>query len=50
MSSISNHQIIDFFSKEENKDIQKKKIFVFPSNFFNRFISFHSIIKQTKKL
>ena len=50
MSSISNHQIIDFFSKEENKDIQKKFFFAFPSNFFNRFISFHSIMKQSKKL
>ena len=29
MSSISNHQIIDFFSKEENKDIQKKKFLFF---------------------
>ena len=31
MDSISNHQIIHFFSKEEYKDIQKKIAAAFPS-------------------
>ena len=46
MSSISNRDIINVFSKEENKDIQKTFVSVFPSNCINLFISFHSILKK----
>ena len=48
MDSISNHQIIHFFSKEEYKDIQKKIAAAFPSNFINCLISFYSIMKKTR--
>ena len=50
MSGISNHEIISFFSKEENEDIQKNFAGVFPSNFIYRFIIFHSIMKENKEL
>ena len=46
MGSISNHQTIHFFSKEGNKDIQKKFAAALPSDFINCFISFHSIMKK----
>ena len=49
MDSISNHQIIHFFSKEEYKDLQKKIAAAFPSNFINCLISFYSIMKKSKK-
>ena len=49
MGSISNHQTIHFFSKEGNKDIQKKFATAFPSDFINCFTSFHSIMKKSNK-
>ena len=49
MNGIKNHEIIKFFSKEENEDIQKNFVGVFPSNFINRFISFHFIMKENKE-
>ena len=48
MGSISNHQTIYFFSKEGNKDIQKKFAAALPSDFINWFISFHSIMKKAR--
>ena len=49
MNGIKNHEIIKFFSKEENEDIPKSFVGVFPSNFINRFISFHFIMKENKE-
>ena len=49
MNGLTNHEIIKFFSKEENEDIQKNFVGVFPSNFINHFISFHSIMKDNEE-
>ena len=46
MKGITNHEIVDFFNREENCNIQKKFVGVFPSNFINRFIVYHSIMKE----
>ena len=45
MSVITNHTIVNFFDKEENEDI-KKNIGIFPSNFNNRLINFHTFVKK----
>ena len=50
MNDISNLEFINFFSKEENKDIQKKFVGVFHSNFIYRLISFHSVMKDNREL
>ena len=49
MNGIKNHEIIKFFNKEENEDIQKSFVNVLPSNLINRFISFHSIMKEKEE-
>ena len=48
MNGITNHEIIKFFSKEENEDIQKNFVAVFPSNFVNPFISFSRYSSKKK--
>ena len=50
MNDISNLEFTNFFSKEENKDIQKKFVGVFHSNFIYRLISFHSVMKDNREL
>ena len=50
MSGISNHEIINFFSKEENEDIPKNFVNIFPSNFITRFTSFHSVMNENGEL
>ena len=46
MASISNEAIEDFFEKVNDEDLKSNFIGVFPSNFINKFISYHSIIKD----
>ena len=50
MTGISNEAIEDFFEKVNDEDITNNFIGVFPSNFINRFISYHSIIKDRSKV
>ena len=46
MAGISNEAIEDFFEKINDEDLKSNFIGVFPSNFINKFISYHSIIKD----
>ena len=50
MSGISNEAIEDFFEKVNDDDFKNNFIGVFPSNFINKFISYHSIIKERSKV
>ena len=50
MSGISNEAIEDFFEKVNDDDLKNNFIGVFPSNFMNKFISYHSIIKDRLKI
>ena len=50
MAGISNETIEDFFEKVNDDDLKNNFIGVFPSNFINKFISFHSIIKDKPKV
>ena len=50
MAGISNEAIDDFFEKVKDDDLKNNFIGVFPSNFINKFISHHSIIKNKPKV
>ena len=50
MAGISNEAIEDFFEKVKDDDLKNNFIGVFPSNFINKFISHHSIIKNKPKV
>ena len=50
MAGISNEAIEDFFEKINDEDLKSNFIGVFPSNFINKFISYHSIMKDRSKL
>ena len=50
MAGISNEAIDDFFEKTKDDDLKNNFIGVFPSNFINKFISHHSIIKNKPKV
>ena len=50
MAGISNEAIDDFFEKIKDDDLKNNFIGVFPSNFINKFISHHSIIKNKPKV
>ena len=50
MAGISNETIEDFFEKVNDDDLKNNFIGVFPSNFINKFISFHSLIKDKPKV
>ena len=50
MAGISNEAIKDFFEKINDEDLKSNFIGVFPSNFINKFISYHSIMKDRSKL
>ena len=50
MAGISNEAIEDFFEKVNDEDLKNNFIGVFPSNFINKFISYHSIIKDRSKV
>ena len=50
MAGISNETIEDFFEKVNDDDLKNNFIGVFSSNFINKFISFHSIIKDKPKV
>ena len=44
---ISSKKIVRFFAESVNNDVKKNLIGVFPSNFVNRFISFHDMISES---
>ena len=50
MAGISNEAIEDFFEKVNDEDLKNNFIGVFPSNYINRFISYHSIMKDRSKV
>ena len=50
MTGVSNEAIEDFFEKVNDEDLKNNFIGVFPSNYINRFISYHSIIKDRPKV
>ena len=50
MAGISNETIEDFFEKVDDDDLKNNFIGVFPSNFINKFISYHSIIKDRSRV
>ena len=50
MAGISNEAIEDFFEIVNDEDLKNNFIGVFPSNFINKFISYHSIIKDRSKV
>ena len=50
MAGISNEAIEDFFEKVNDEDLKNNFIGVFPSNFINKFISYHSKIKDRSKV
>ena len=50
MAGISNEAIEDFFEKVNDEDLKNNFIGVFPSNYINKFISYHSIIKDRSKV
>ena len=50
MAGISNETIEDFFEKVNDDDLKNNFTGVFPSNFINKFISYHSIIKNRSKV
>ena len=47
---ISNKAIDDFFEKINDEDLKNNFFGVFPSNYINKFISYHSIIKERSKV
>ena len=46
MEGISNKTIAKFFAEKASDDV-KKIISVFPSNFVTRFITFHSMLRES---
>ena len=50
MAGISNEAIDDFFEKIKDNDLKNNFIEVFPSNYINKFISHHLIIKNRSKV
>ena len=50
MAGISNEAIDDFFEKVKDDNLKNNFIGVYPSNFINKFISHHSIIKNKPKV
>ena len=50
MSGISNDEVAKFFENEKDDDLKENFVGVFPSNYINKFISFHQMArKKTKK-
>ena len=50
MTSISNEAIEEFFDKVNDEDLKNNFMDVFPSNYINKFISYHSIMKDRAKV
>ena len=46
---ISNEEVIKFFENVEDNDIKENFVGVFPSNYINKFISFHEMVKEKTK-
>ena len=46
---ISNEEVIKFFENVEDNDIKENFVVVFPSNYINKFISFHEMVKEKTK-
>ena len=47
MESIFSKTIVNFFAKKASDDVKKISIGVFPSNFVTRFITFHSMLRES---
>ena len=45
---ISNDEVVNFFENVEDNDIKENFVGVFPSNYINRFISFHEMSNNKK--
>ena len=50
MAGISNEEVIKFFENEKDEDIKENFVGVFPSDYINKFISFHEMILEKKKI
>ena len=50
MSGISNDAAIDFIENQEDEDLKENFVGVFPSNYIIKFISFHEMAKEKKKI
>ena len=46
---ISNEEVIKFFENVKDNDIKENFVGVFPSNYINKFISFHEMAKEKTK-
>ena len=48
-TGISNDEVVKFFENVEDDDIKENFVGVFPSNYINKFISFHEMVKEKNK-
>ena len=48
-SGISNEEVVNFFENVEDNDLKENFVGVFPSNYINKFISFHQMAKEKTK-
>ena len=46
---ISNEEVIKFFENVKDNDIRENFVGVFPSNYINKFISFHEMAREKTK-
>ena len=46
MAGISNEEVTKFFENEEDEDLKENFVGVFPSDYINKFISFHEIARE----
>ena len=49
MSGISNDEVVKFFENEKDDDLKENFVGVFPSNYINKFISFHQMAREKTK-
>ena len=49
MGGISNDEVIKFFENEQDDDLKENFIGVFPSDYINKFISFHEMAREKSK-
>ena len=49
MAGISNEEVMKFFENEKDDDLKENFVGVFPSNYINKFISFHEMAKEKSR-
>ena len=49
MTGISNEEVMKFFENEKDDDLKENFVGVFPSNYINKFISFHEMAKEKSR-